>query len=111
MDEFRKQVLLIYVPEFMKSREIRTKISVTTDEIKAFYEQHKGELAGKSQVQLQEIFLLKQGPHAGRRPRPSRPRSRRTSPRESLRRLGRPVLRGLFQVQQGRGGWFSASAS
>lgn len=59
MDEFRKQVLLIYVPEFMKSREIRTKISVTTDEINAFYEQHKGDLAGKSQVQLQEILLVK----------------------------------------------------
>ena len=27
MDDFRKQVLLIYVPEFMKSREIRTKIA------------------------------------------------------------------------------------
>jgi len=59
MEEFRKQVLLIYVPEFMKSREIRSKISVTTDEIKAFYEQHKGDLAGKSQVQLQEILIGK----------------------------------------------------
>ena len=61
MDEFRRQVMLIYVPEFMKSREIRSKISVSTDEIKAFYEAHKGELAGKPQVQLQEILLLKQG--------------------------------------------------
>lgn len=57
LEDFRKQVLLIYVPEFMKSREIRTKISVTTDEIKAFYEKHKADLAGKPQVQLQEIFL------------------------------------------------------
>ena len=61
MDEFRRQVMLIYVPEFMKSREIRSKISVSTDEIKAFYDAHKGELAGKPQVQLQEILLLKQG--------------------------------------------------
>jgi peptidyl-prolyl cis-trans isomerase SurA len=59
MDDFRKQVLLIYVPEFMKSREIRTKISVTTEEINTFYEQHKGDLAGKSQVQLQEILIMK----------------------------------------------------
>ena len=61
MDDFRRQVMLIYVPEFMKSREIRSKISVSTDEIKAFYEAHKGQLAGKPQVQLQEILLLKQG--------------------------------------------------
>lgn len=61
MDEFRRQVTLIYVPEFMKSREIRSKISVSTDEIKTFYEAHKSELAGKPQVQLQEILLLKQG--------------------------------------------------
>ena len=61
MDEFRKQVLLIYVPEFMKSREIRTKISVGTDEIKAYYEEHKNQFGGKEQVQLQEILILKQG--------------------------------------------------
>lgn len=61
MEEFRKQVMLIYVPEFMKSREIRTKISVSTDEIKTYYEAHKSELGGKEQVQLQEILILKQG--------------------------------------------------
>lgn len=61
MEEFRKQVLLIYVPEFMKSREIRSKINVSTDEIKAFYDTHKSELAGKPQVQLQEILILKKG--------------------------------------------------
>jgi peptidyl-prolyl cis-trans isomerase SurA len=61
MEEFRKQVLLIYVPEFMKSREIRSKISVSTDEIKVFYEKHKGELGGMPQVQLQEILVLKKG--------------------------------------------------
>ncbi len=61
MDEFRKQVLLIYVPEFMKSREIRSRISVSTDEINAFYEKHKGDLSGKPQVQLQEILVLKKG--------------------------------------------------
>jgi|WetSurMetagenome_2_1015567.scaffolds.fasta_scaffold12610_3 peptidyl-prolyl cis-trans isomerase SurA len=61
MEEFHKQVLLIYVPEFMKSREIRSKISVSTDEIKEFYEKHKNEMAGKPQVQLQEILVLKKG--------------------------------------------------
>jgi parvulin-like peptidyl-prolyl isomerase len=58
-DEFRKQLTLIYVPEFMKSREIRSKISVSMDEVKAFYEAHKADLAGKAQVQLQEILILK----------------------------------------------------
>lgn len=61
MDDFRKQILLIYVPEFMRSREIRSKISVSTDEIKAFYDKHKGEFSGKPQAQLQEILILKQG--------------------------------------------------
>jgi peptidyl-prolyl cis-trans isomerase SurA len=59
MDEFRKQVTLIYVPEFMKSREIRSRISISTDEIKTYYESHKNDLAGSSKVQLQEILLLK----------------------------------------------------
>ncbi len=61
MEDFRKQVMLIYVPEFMKSREIRSKISITTDEIKNYYEVHKAELAGKPQVELQEILILKKG--------------------------------------------------
>jgi peptidyl-prolyl cis-trans isomerase SurA len=59
MDEFRKQVTLIYVPEFMKSREIRSRISISTGEIKTYYEGHKNDLAGSSKVQLQEILLLK----------------------------------------------------
>ena len=59
MDEFRKQIMLIYVPEFMKSREIRSKISVSMDEVKAFYEAHKNDLTSKPQVQLQEILILK----------------------------------------------------
>jgi peptidyl-prolyl cis-trans isomerase SurA len=59
MDEFRKQLTLIYVPEFMASREIRSKISVSMDEVKAYYEAHKNELTSKAQVQLQEILILK----------------------------------------------------
>ena len=59
MDEFRKQLTLIYVPEFMKSREIRSKISVSMDEVQAYYEAHKVQLTSKTQVQLQEILILK----------------------------------------------------
>lgn len=60
MEEFRKQVTLIYVPEFMKSREIRSKISISTDEINTYYTAHKAELASQPQVQLQEILIVKQ---------------------------------------------------
>jgi len=57
LEEFKKQILYIYVPEFMKSREIRSKIAVSGDEVKAFYEAHKAELAAKPSVHLQEILL------------------------------------------------------
>lgn len=57
LEEFKKQMLYIYVPEFMKSREIRSKIAVAGDEVKAFYEAHKAELAAKPSVHLQEILL------------------------------------------------------
>lgn len=59
MDRFRKQITMIFVPEFIKSREIRSKIQLSTDEINAFYDQHKSELARKEQVELQEILLQK----------------------------------------------------
>jgi parvulin-like peptidyl-prolyl isomerase len=59
MAEFRKQITLIYVPEFMKSREIRSDISISTDEIKKYYDEHKNDLAPKAQVHLQEILILK----------------------------------------------------
>ncbi len=59
MDQFRKQMELIYIPEFMKSREIRSKISISTDEIKDYYAKHKDELASKGKVELREILLLK----------------------------------------------------
>jgi parvulin-like peptidyl-prolyl isomerase len=58
-EEFRKQITLIYVPEFMKSREIRSGISVSTDEVKAFFDANKDKLTSKPQVQLQEIFIMK----------------------------------------------------
>lgn len=59
MEKFRKQVTMIFVPEFIKSREVRSKIQLSTDEIKAFYEAHKNDLAQKEQVELQEILLSK----------------------------------------------------
>lgn len=61
MEDFRKQVLQVYVPEFVKSREVRSGISLTTDEIQAYYDAHRSELATQPQVKLQEIFFAKPG--------------------------------------------------
>lgn len=61
MEKFRKQITMIFVPEFVKSREIRPKIQLSTDEITAFYEAHKAELAPAQQAELQEILILKKG--------------------------------------------------
>ncbi len=60
LEEFKKQVLLIYVPEFMKSREIRSKISLSEQEIEDFYIKNKEKLQGKPQVHLEEILLAKE---------------------------------------------------
>jgi peptidyl-prolyl cis-trans isomerase SurA len=60
LDEFKRQVLLIYVPEFMKSREVRSKINLTTSEIDEYYEKNKEKLQGKPQVHLEEILLPKE---------------------------------------------------
>ncbi len=60
LDEFKRQILLIYVPEFMKSREVRSKISLTTAEIDDFYQKNRERLQGKPQVHLEEILLPKE---------------------------------------------------
>jgi peptidyl-prolyl cis-trans isomerase SurA len=60
LDEFRKQMVFVYIPEFMKSREIRSRIAISSEEVEGFYEAHKNDMAGKSQVHLQEILLPKE---------------------------------------------------
>jgi len=59
IEEFRKQMLMIYVPEFIKSREIRSHISLTRDEIESYYGAHKAELVPEKEIRLQEILLSK----------------------------------------------------
>ena len=61
MEEFRKQILQVYVPEFVKSREVRSGVSISTEEIQAYYDTHKDRLATQPQVKLQEIFFAKPG--------------------------------------------------
>lgn len=60
LDDFKRQILLIYVPEFMKSREVRSKISLSTAEIDEYYAKNKEKLQGKPQVHLEEILLPKE---------------------------------------------------
>jgi len=60
LEEFKRQVLLIYVPEFMRSREVRSRISLSTAEIDQYYEKNKAKLQGKPQVHLEEILLPKE---------------------------------------------------
>jgi len=59
LDDFKRQVLMIYVPQFMQSREIRSNITISTAEIENYYNSHKEELRTKPRVKLQEILLLK----------------------------------------------------
>lgn len=59
LDDFKRQILLIYVPEFMKSREVRSKISLSTGEIDEYYAKNRDKLQGKLQVHLEEILLPK----------------------------------------------------
>ena len=109
LDDFRKQVLLIYVPEFMKSREIRTKISVTTDEIKAFYEQHKADLAGKSQVQLQEIFLTNKNHAAADATALATQIKKDLAAGKPFGDLAAQYSEAFSRSNKGEAGWFSAS--
>jgi foldase protein PrsA len=109
MDDFRKQVLLIYVPEFMKSREIRSKISVTTDEIKDFYEQHKGDLAGKSQVQLQEILIGKKNRSQGDADALSAQIKGELASGKSFGDLAVQYSESFSRSNKGEAGWFTAS--
>lgn len=109
MEEFRKQVLLIYVPEFMKSREIRTKISVTTDEIQAFYDLHKGDLAGKSQVQLQEILIGKKTRSQQEADALASQIKKDLASGKSFGDLAAQYSEGFSRSNKGEAGWFTAS--
>jgi peptidyl-prolyl cis-trans isomerase SurA len=109
MDDFRKQVLLIYVPEFMKSREIRTKISVTTDEIKAFYEQHKDDLGGRSQVHLQEILIMKKNHTPEEAEALAAQIKKDLAAGKSFGDLAAQHSEAFSRSAKGEAGWFSAS--
>lgn len=59
LDDFNRQVTMIYIPQFMMSREIRSNITISTAEIEDYFKKHKSELETKPRVKLQEILLLK----------------------------------------------------
>jgi len=60
LDDFERQVTLIYIPQFMMSREIRSNITISTAEIEDYFVKHKKELETKPRVKLQEILLLEE---------------------------------------------------
>jgi len=60
LDDFNRQVTMIYIPQFMMSREIRSNITISRAEIEDYFGKHKAELETKPRVKLQEILLLKE---------------------------------------------------
>lgn len=59
MSQFRKQITQVFIPEFVKSREIRSRISISTDDIKNYYNEHKDSFGQEHTIELEEIFFLK----------------------------------------------------
>lgn len=74
-----KETLLRYnVPDIMVNLEVRDKISVTDEEVTAYFEAHKGEFGADEQFSIREIVLTREG---------------RTE--EELQRLGAAVMEEL----------------
>jgi peptidyl-prolyl cis-trans isomerase SurA len=108
MEEFRHQLTLIYVPEFMKSREIRSKISINTDEIKDYYEAHKSQLASKPQVQLEEILILRQD-HTKEQAEALAAQIRKEfMAGKSFGDLAEEYSQAFSRTRKGEAGWFTA---
>ncbi|MGA9751442.1 MAG: peptidyl-prolyl cis-trans isomerase [Acidobacteriota bacterium] len=108
MEEFRKQLTLIYVPEFMRSREIRSKISISTDEIRDYYEAHKSQLASKPQVQLEEILILKQGHTLEQAQAMAAQIRKEFMAGKSFGDLAEEYSQAFSRTRKGEAGWFTA---
>lgn len=68
MEEFRKQLLQVVIPEFVKSREIRNKIVINNSEVEDFYNSNPELFETPGSVTLREIVILKEqadADHAG----------------------------------------------
>jgi peptidyl-prolyl cis-trans isomerase SurA len=109
MDEFRKQILQVYVPEFVKSREIRSKISLSTDEIQAFYDAHKNDFATQPQLNLQEIYLAKPGTTDEQAAQAGAEITRQFGEGKDFGELAAAFSQANSRSNKGDAGWFSAS--
>ena len=109
MDEFRKQILQVYVPEFVKSREIRSKISLSTDEIQTFYDAHKNDFATQPQLKLQEIYLAKPGTTDEQAAQTGAEITRQFGEGKDFGELAAAYSQANSRSNKGDAGWFSAS--
>jgi len=60
-DELRKMLLRFNVPDIMINLEVRQKIVVTDEEVKAFFEMHREEFRVEESYKIREIVLLAEG--------------------------------------------------
>ncbi len=109
MEQFRNQVLFIYVPEFMKSREIRSRISISTDEINQFYKDHKAEMGGKPQVQLQEIFVSNRDHNADQAKAVAATVQQELAKGKAFGDLAAQYSQSYSRSAKGEAGWFTPS--
>ena len=107
MDQFRRQVTLIYVPEFMKSREVRSRIDVSTEEIDAFYKSHQKEMERPAQVRLQEILLPAQDYTADKAKAVTEQIRREYAAGKDFGELATTYSSAFSRANKGEAGWFS----
>lgn len=60
-DELRKILLRFNIPDIMINLEVRQKIVVTNDELRAFFEKHREEFRVEESYKIREIVLLSEG--------------------------------------------------
>ena len=109
MDQFKKQITQVYVPEFIKSREVRSKISLTTDEISAYYEANKRKLASAEQLSLQEIFFAKPGVSDEEAQRLADEIKKQVDAGKDFGELAAAYSQAHSKSNRGEAGWFSPS--
>ncbi len=101
LDEFKRQILLIYVPEFMKSREVRSKISLTTAEIDDFTRRTGKGSRGSRRCTWRRSSFRRRGTRRSRQAGVFRPADRNGAGQE-LRGPGEALFRRLLEVPRRR---------
>jgi peptidyl-prolyl cis-trans isomerase SurA len=60
-EELRKMLLRFNVPDIMINLEVRQKITITDDEVKAYFEKHREEFRVEESYKIREVVLLSEG--------------------------------------------------